>query len=260
MNINIKKFLKKNKKNKIVCLTAYSKSVAEILDKFCDLILVGDSMANVLYGMKNTHRIKLDQMIEHGLSVKKGIKKSLLVIDMPKGSYNNILQAKKNAKLIVKKTKCDAIKIENNNKNYKIIKALVNLNIPVMGHVGFTPQYKKKFKVEGKNKKEIKKLLKDAISIEKSGAFSIVLECITANAAKKITSALKIPTIGIGSSSHCDGQILVTDDMLGLSGFYPKFVKRYANLNIIIKKAVKKYSKEIKSNVFPSKKNFLYGK
>ena len=173
MNINIKKFLKKNKKNKIVCLTAYSKSVAEILDKFCDLILVGDSMANVLYGMKNTHRIKLDQMIEHGLSVKKGIKKSLLVIDMPKGSYNNILQAKKNAKLIVKKTKCDAIKIENNNKNYKIIKALVNLNIPVMGHVGFTPQYKKKFKVEGKNKKEIKKLLKDAISTNEKLKYDI---------------------------------------------------------------------------------------
>jgi 3-methyl-2-oxobutanoate hydroxymethyltransferase len=260
MHTNFKKFLKKNKKNKIVCLTAYSKNIAKILDKFCDLILVGDSMANVLYGMKNTHQISIEQIIKHGSSVQKGIKKSLLVVDMPKGSYSNVLQAKRNAKLIVSKTKCDAVKIESNNKNFKIIKALVKLKIPVMGHIGYTPQYKKKFKVEGKNKMEINKLIKEAIAVEKHGAFSVVLECLTAEAAKEITNTLKIPTIGIGSSSHCDGQILVTDDMLGLSGFYPKFVKRYANLDTIINNAVKKYSKEIKSNVFPSNKNFLYGK
>ena len=129
-----------------------------------------------------------------------------------------------------------------------------------MGHIGYTPQFKKKFKVEGRNSKEVKKLIKEALSIEKAGAFSIVLECITPNTAKIISNLLKIPTIGIGSSSYCDGQILVTDDILGLSGFYPRFVKKYVNLNTAIEKAVKKYSKEVKKKLFPKNKNFLYGK
>jgi len=179
---------------------------------------------------------------------------------MPKGSYNEPIQAKKNAKLILKKTNCDAVKIESNRKNFKIIRAIVKAKIPVMGHIGYTPQFKKKFKVAGENSYEIKNLVKESILIEKAGAFSIVLECLTPKAAKLITNALKIPTIGIGSSSYCDGQILVTDDMLGLSGFYPKFVKKYTNLNTIIEKAVKKYSKEVKTKVFPKNKNFLYGK
>ena len=247
-------------KSKIVSLTAYSRNFSKILDKHCDIILVGDSMANVLYGMKNTHKITLDTIIQHSISVKKGIKKSLLVVDMPKGSYNNPTQAKKNAQIIFKKTNCDAVKIESNNKNFKIIKEIVQAKIPVMGHIGYTPQFKDRFKVEGKNKKEIQKLIKEAILIEKAGAFSIVLECITPNTAKEITKLLKIPTIGIGSSSHCDGQILVTDDILGLSGFYPKFVKKYVNLNTVIEKAVKKYSKEVKAKLFPKNKNFLYGK
>lgn len=251
--------LKKNKK-KIVCLTAYSKSIAKILDKFCDIILVGDSMANVLYGMTNTHKITLENIVQHSISVKKGIKKSLLVVDMPKGSYTNSTLAKKNAKYIFNKTKCDAVKIESNSKNYKIISEIVKLKIPVMGHIGFTPQFKNKFRVEGRNNHEYKKLIREAISIEKAGAFSIVLECITPKLAKSITELLKIPTIGIGSSSFCDGQILVTDDMLGLSGFYPKFVKRFININAVIEKAVKQYSKEVISRKFPSKKNFLYGK
>ena len=256
----IKKILLKKKKKKIVCLTAYSKNFARILDKHCDIILVGDSMANVLYGMENTHKIKLDTIIQHSVSVKKGIRKSLLVVDMPKGSYKNPFQAKKNARLIFKKTNCDAVKIESNNKNFKIIKEIIKAKIPVMGHIGYTPQFKKKFKVEGKNKKEVRKLIKEAKLIEKAGAFSIVLECITPLAAKKITDLLTIPTIGIGSSSFCDGQILVTDDILGLSGFYPKFVKKYSDLNTVIEKAVKKYSKEVKNKVFPKNKNFLYGK
>ena len=256
----IKKILLKKNKKKIVCLTAYSKNFARILDKHCDIILVGDSMANVLYGMENTHKIKLDTIIQHSVSVKKGIRKSLLVVDMPKGSYKNPFQAKKNARLILKKTNCDAIKIESNNKNFKIIKEIIKAKIPVMGHIGYTPQFKKKFKVEGKNKKEVSKLIKEAKLIEKAGAFSIVLECITPLTAKKITDLLTIPTIGIGSSSFCDGQILVTDDILGLSGFYPKFVKKYSDLNTVIEKAVKKYSKEVKNKVFPKNKNFLYGK
>tara|TARA_B100000579_G_C22799022_1_gene838707 strand:+ start:636 stop:1418 length:783 start_codon:yes stop_codon:yes gene_type:complete len=256
----IKKILLKKGKNKIVSLTAYSKNFAKILDKHCDIILVGDSMANVLYGMKNTHNVTLDNIIQHSISVKKGINKSLLVVDMPKGSYKNPNQAKKNAKLIIKKTNCDAVKIESNNKNFKIIREITKAKIPVMGHIGYTPQFKKKFRIQGTNIKETKKLIKEAVSIEKAGAFSLVLECVTPNTAKDITNLLKIPTIGIGSSTYCDGQILVTDDMLGLSGFYPKFVKKYINLNTVIEKAVKKYSKEVKTKSFPKNKNFLYGK
>ncbi len=260
MSKKIKRILEKKNKKKIVSLTAYSKNIAKIIDKYCDIILVGDSMANVLYGMENTHKITLDTIIQHSISVRKGVKKSLLVVDMPKGSYKNPSQAKKNAKLIFNKTKCDAVKIESNNKNFKIIREITKAKIPVMGHIGYTPQFKNNFKVEGKNKKEAKRLIKESILIEKAGAFSIVLECITPNTAKEITSLLKIPTIGIGSSSYCDGQILVTDDIIGLSGFYPKFVKKYVNLNTVIEKAVKKYSKEVKTKLFPKNKNFLYGK
>ena len=246
MNIKIKKIIAKKNKSKIVSLTAYSKNISKILDNYCDIILVGDSMANVLYGLSSTHKISLQNIIEHTLSVKKGIKKSLLVVDMPKGTYETKKKAEKNAKLILKLTKCDAVKLESNNKNFSIIEMLVKKNIPVMGHIGYTPQFKNKFKIEGNNINKAKKLLKEALLIEKAGAFSIVLECLTSSASRLITNKLKIPTIGIGSSSYCDGQILVTDDMLGLSGFYPKFVKKYANLNKIIEKAVKKYSRDVK--------------
>ena len=136
-------------------------------------------MANVLYGHKNTHRITLENIIQHTLSVKMGVKKSLLVVDMPKGSYNNFQSAKKNAILIMNTTKCDAIKIESNKKNYKIIESLVKKNIPVMGHVGYTPQFKKKFKIEGQTRLEMSKLLKEAELIQKAGAFCIVLECLS---------------------------------------------------------------------------------
>jgi len=158
MNKKIKEILKKKNKSKIVCLTAYSKSIAKILDKFVDVVLVGDSMANVLYGQKNTHRISLENIIQHATSVRMGIKKSLLVVDMPKGSYKSKNLANKNAKKIIKKTNCDAVKIESNKKNFKIIEHLVKKNIPVMGHIGFTPQFNKKFKIEGQTIKEINKL------------------------------------------------------------------------------------------------------
>jgi len=257
MNSKIKKILLKKNKSKIVSLTAYSKSVAKILDKYCDIILVGDSVANVLYGHKNTHKISLTNIIQHSLSVKKGVKNSLLVVDMPKNTYNNSATAKRNARLVIKSTGCEAIKLESNKKNFVIIKKLIKEKIPVMGHIGFTPQFKKKFKVEGQTKREIKKLLKEAKLIEKAGAFSIVLECLSADSANLITKNLSIPTIGIGSSKYCDGQILVTDDMLGISGFYPKFVKRFANLNRVIENAVKKYTREVKLRKFPIAKNFF---
>jgi len=259
MNKKIKKIKLKKNKYKIVCLTAYSKSIANILDKYVDIILVGDSLANVLYGHSNTHKISLSNIIQHSQSVKMAIKKSLLVVDMPKGSYSNLKRAERNAKLVMKKTGCDAVKIESNKKNFSIIKSLVDKKIPVMGHIGFTPQFKKKFKIEGLTKAAAIKLLEEAKKIEKAGAFSIVLECLSPTSAKLITKQIKIPTIGIGSSSYCDGQILVTDDMLGISGFYPKFVKKYVNLNRIIAKAVKKYTRDVKFNNFPKKINFLNG-
>ena len=260
MNKKILKIKKKKNKLKIVCLTAYSKNISKILDKYCDIVLVGDSMANVLYGFKDTHNISLDNIIQHSLSVKKGIKKSLLVVDMPKGTYDNSFIAIKNAKIVMKKTKCDAVKIESNKKNFKIIDKLVKAKIPVVGHIGYTPQYKQKFKIEGDTKSKANHLLKEAKLIEKAGAFLIVLECIASKAAKEITNKLKIPTIGIGSSNYCDGQILVTDDMLGLSGFYPKFVKKYVTLDRVIEKAVKKYSTEVKLNKFPNARYSLNGR
>lgn len=255
MKKKIIKILKKKNKEKLVCLTAYSKSVAKLLDNYCDIILVGDSLATALYGMKTTHQITTTTMINHARSVKSAVNKSLCVVDMPINSYKSIRKAKINAKKIIKETKCEAVKIENNGKNFKIIKELVKSSIPVMGHIGFTPQYFKKFKLQGIKKRDQLKLIKDAKKIEEAGAFSIVLECIAENTARKITNNLKIPTIGIGASANCDGQILVTDDMLGLSGFYPKFVKKYQKLDKIIVNSVKKYRKEVISRKFPTKKN-----
>ena len=255
MKKNILKIIKTKNRRPLVCLTAYSKPIAKILDKYCDIVLVGDSLATAMYGMKNTHQITLESMIQHGVSVKSNLSKALCVIDMPINTYRNINEAKKNAKLILKKTKCDAVKMECNGKNFKIIESVVKLGIPVMGHIGFTPQYYKKFKVQGVLEKDRLKLIKEAKDNEKAGVFSIVVECVAANVAREITQNLKIPTIGIGASIHCDGQILVTDDMLGLSGFYPRFVKKFVRLNNIIEKGVQKYNKAVLTKKFPSKKN-----
>ncbi len=255
MNKKIKNILKKKNKKKLVCLTAYSGNTAKLLDNYCDIILVGDSLGNVLYGMKNTHSVSLEMMIRHAMSVKKSVKKSLFVVDMPKGTYKNVPSAIKNAKKIIKNTQCDAVKIESNKKNFNIIKGLVKSNIQVMGHIGFTPQFKEKFKIEGKDITSQNRLINEALEIQKAGSFSIVLECINSDTAKKITSKLYIPTIGIGSSINCDGQVLVTDDLLGMSGFYPKFVKKYALINKIIEKAIQRYSKDVKTKRFPKKKN-----
>ena len=248
-----------NLKNKrpIVCLTAYSKPYAKILDKYCDIVLVGDSLATAMLGMQNTHSVNMSTMIQHGVSVRTNLSNALCVVDMPYHSYKNIKQAKKNAKLIFNKTNCDAVKIECNGKNYDIIKSIVDAGMPVMGHIGFTPQYFKKFNVQGVLEKDRHKLLEQASKNQEAGIFSIVLECINSTTAREITKSLKIPTIGIGASVNCDGQILVTDDMLGLSGFYPKFVKKFVNLNNIIELGVKKYKKAVLNKNFPNKKNIF---
>ena len=234
--ITIKKILEKKNKTPITCLTAYSKTVAQIADKYCDIILVRDSLAMVLYGMKTTRDIKIDTMILHAKAVKDSTKKSIVVFDMPYKTYTNKFVAYKNAKRVMKLTKCDAIKLEGGKKITNIIKYLTAKGIPVMGHVGLLPQTSTNFKVKGKNLSQKKQILEDAVVVSNSGVFAIIIECVVESLAKKITKCVSVPTIGIGASKYCDGQILVTDDMLGLSNFFPKFVKQYSNLRKIIEK------------------------
>ena len=253
--ITIKKILSKKNKIPITCLTAYSKTIAQIADRYCDIILVGDSLGMVLHGMKTTREVKIEQMILHGKTVKNFVKKSLVVLDMPYRTYTNKSIAYKNAKKVIKLTRCDAIKLEGGKKVAQIIKYLVDKGIPVMGHVGLLPQSSADFKLKGKNFMQRKKILQDAIAVSNSGAFAIVIECVVESLAKKITKSISIPTIGIGASKYCDGQILVIDDMLGLSDFFPKFVKRYSNLREIIDKSIKNYTKDVKTRRFPSSKN-----
>ena len=254
-NNKILKILKKMNKEPIACLTAYSKNIAEILDRYCDIILVGDSLGMVLYGMKTTKEVRIETMMLHAKAVKKATKKSLVVFDMPYKTYTNKISAYTNAKKVMKFTGCDAIKLEGGKKIANIIKYLVNRKIPVMGHIGLLPQSIKKYQVQGKNLIQKKKILNDAWAIYKAGAFSMVIECVYESLAKEVTKMINIPTIGIGASKYCDGQILVTDDMVGLSNFSPKFVKQYSKLNKIIETSVKKYCRDVKLRKFPGKKN-----
>jgi len=249
------KLISKKNKSKIVCLTAYSKNIASILDDHCDMVLVGDSLGSVLYNYKSTRSVKLDTMIEHSKSVKMGIKKSLMIVDMPHNTYRNNSEALKNAKKIISKTRCDAVKLEGANKVVNIIKYLIKNNIPVQGHLGVLPQSAKNFKFKGKNFSERNKILNDAKLLEKAGVFSIVLECVESSLAKTITKELKIPTIGIGASAYCDGQVLVTDDLIGLNKINARFVKKYINITKHINSAIIKFKNEVKSNKFPKKKH-----
>ena len=254
MNKKISDFIKKKNKTKLVTLTAYSKNIASILDNYCDLILVGDSLGSVLYNYKSTREVTLNTMVEHSKSVRMGIKKSLMIVDMPHNTYRNSKEALKNAKFIMKKTKCDGIKLEGGKKIINSVKTLVKNNIPVMGHIGVLPQSDKSFKFKGKKKSEKENIMRDAKLLEEAGAFSIVLECIETSVAKLVTKSISVPTIGIGASNNCDGQILVFDDLIGLNPIKVRFVKKYTNINKEISKAVSKYSSEVKSRKFPSKK------
>tara|TARA_B110001450_G_scaffold41722_1_gene37740 strand:+ start:73 stop:843 length:771 start_codon:yes stop_codon:yes gene_type:complete len=251
----IVKFIKKKNKSKIICLTAYSKNIASIIDKHCDLILVGDSLASVLYNFTSTKKVTLEMMIEHSKSVRMGISKSLMIVDMPYNTYRNPKEALKNAKRIISQTKCDGVKLEGGKKIYQIIKTLIKNKIPVMGHLGLLPQSAKNFKYKGKEKVEKKKLLSDAMLLEKAGVFSMVLECVESSLAKDITKSIKIPTIGIGASVYCDGQILVTDDLIGLNKISARFIKKYTNIEKHINDAVFKFKKEVIKNKFPQKKH-----
>ena len=249
------KLLKKKNRSKIICLTAYSKNIASIIDNHCDITLVGDSLGSVLYNYKSTRQVSLNTMIEHSKSARLGIKKSLMVVDMPFNTYRNSKEALKNAKLIISKTKCDAVKLEGGKKIIKIVDTLVKNKIPVMGHLGVLPQSAKNFKFKGKKISERIKILNDAKALETAGAFSIVLECIESTLSKEITKSIKILTIGIGASSNCDGQVLVTDDLIGLNFINVRFVKQFANVRKLINKAVLSYKNEVKKLKFPVKKH-----
>ena len=252
----IKKIVTKKNKQKIICLTAYSKNVAEILDNHCDIVLVGDSLGSVLYNYNSTRKVSLKTMIEHSKSVKMGIKKNLMVVDMPYRTYRNPREALKNAKYIISQTGCDAVKLEGGKSIIKIIKHLIKNKVQVMGHIGLLPQSQKgKFRFKGKNKIEKNKILNDAKILSSSGVFSIVLECVEKSLAKQITNLIKVPTIGIGASAHCDGQILVTDDLLGLNPTNFRFVKKYANLRKIIDKSARLFKQEVIKKSFPKSKN-----
>ena len=256
------KILHKSFSKPISCLTAYSPSIAKILDGKIDLILVGDSLGTTLYGMKNTQEVTMDMMKNHGAAVNKEIKKSLKVLDMPYKTYDNKIDAYKNARILLNHCKPDLLKIEISEKKLVVLKHLVDKKINIISHIGVTPQSYKNFnkiKVLGKTDKEKKNLLKLARDSETLGAKAILLECITADTAKLITENISIPTIGIGASKYCDGQVLVFDDLINLSinDKKPKFVKNYFNFNKVVSNIIKKYNQEVKLKKIPSTK-FTY--
>jgi 3-methyl-2-oxobutanoate hydroxymethyltransferase len=249
----------KSKGEKISMLTAYDYSFAKIIDEAgIDIILVGDSASNVIAGHETTLPITLDQMIYHASSVIRAVKRALVVVDLPFGTYQSDSQeALKSAIRIMKESGAHAVKLEGGHLAKESIERIIQAGIPVMGHLGLTPQSIYKFgtyTVRAKEDEEAKTLILDSKMLEKVGCFSIVLEKIPNKVAKKVTSSLKLPIIGIGAGSHVDGQVLVSHDMLGMNkDFSPRFLRRYLDLDSLVSNAVKKYSKDIKDGNFPNK-------
>ena len=238
-------------KQKIVMLTAYDFPTAKLMDGIVDIILVGDSLGMVVLGYENTTQVTMDDMLRATAAVARGAKNTLIVGDMPFGTYENEKDALKNAKLFLE-VGAHAVKVE---KKPEIAEFLVKNGIEVMGHIGLTPQTITTFKVQGKDKESAEKILEDAKALGKAGCFSLVLECIPLSLAKKITASISILTIGIGAGVHCDGQVLVTNDILGLYGdFKPKFLKRYAEIGLQMKKAFEEFAKEVRKEKFPADK------
>lgn len=248
----------KEEKQKITMLTAYDFPLASIIDQAgIDMILVGDSLGMVVLGYESTVPVTMDEMIHHAKAARRGIKYAFLVGDMPFMSYQaDINEAIKNAGRFLKEAGCDAIKLEGGLEAVAATKAIVDAGIPVVGHVGLTPQSATKlggFKVQGKDAQSAQKIIDSCLSLEKAGCFSIILECVPDKLAEIITKKLKIPTIGIGAGVNCDGQVLVTHDLIGLfERFTPKFVKRYINLAPEILRAVKTYREEVVAQRFPT--------
>ena len=245
----------------IVCTTAYTTPMAEIADKHCDLILVGDSVGMVLHGYDSTLGVTLDMMILHGKAVRRGVRHAAMVVDMPFGTYEESKeQAFRNASLVMRETAAAAVKMEGGVHMAETIAFLVERGIPVMAHVGLTPQTINViggYKVQGRGA-DAERIMEDAKAVAEAGAFSLVLEKITAGLADEITASIDIPTVGIGASVGCDGQILVIDDLLGLfTAFKPKFVKRYGNLGEDAEKAFEAYSRDVRSRAFPAEEHMF---
>lgn len=239
----------------LVCLTAYDAPRAALLDPFVDVLLVGDSLGMVVHGLDSTVGVTLEMMIMHGKAVMRGAKQAFVVVDMPFGSYETSpIHAFENAARVMMETGCQAVKLESGVYSGDTIKHLVDRGIPVMGHVGLRPQaihVDGGFKAKGRTNSERQRVIDEAKAAEDGGAFAIVIEGVAEDLAAEITSKLSIPTIGIGASASCDGQILVTEDMLGLFDWTPKFVRRYGNVRGEIAKSVEAYAKEVRSREFP---------
>lgn len=243
-------------RSKVVCLTAYTTPIARLLDRHCDLLLVGDSLGMVLYGMDTTVGVSLDMMVAHGRAVMRGVSQACVIIDLPFGSYQESKeQAFRSALKLMQETGCDGVKLEGGAEMAETIAFLVERGIPVFGHVGLMPQLVKVaggFRSTGHSQAEAEKVHRDAQAVAEAGAFAIVVEGTIEEIAREITSSIPVPIIGIGASPACDGQILVSDDMLGLfSAFRPKFVKRYAELTQEISTAVANYAADVKEGLFP---------
>lgn len=246
----------------LVCLTAYTAPMAASLDPYCDLLLVGDSIGMALYGMDNTLQVDIEMMVRHGQAVMRRAETACVVIDMPFGTYEESPeQAYRNAAHIMRETGADAVKLEGGVDMAETIAYLVKRKIPVMGHIGLMPQSVLKeggYRVKGKTADSETALLEDARAVEDAGVFSFVLEGTVDDVSESITKSVSVPVIGIGASAACDGQILVTEDMLGmLDGHTPKFVKQYAQIGEVIEQAVKTYRDEVQARSFPSDE-YLY--
>jgi 3-methyl-2-oxobutanoate hydroxymethyltransferase len=243
----------------IVALTSYHAHTAAIADKHVDFLLVGDSLGMVMHGFESTLPVPLDLMIMHGRAVMRGARQALVVVDMPFGSYEESpAQAFRNAARVMKETECGAIKLEGGKRMAETIRFLVDRGIPVMAHIGLTPQSINVFggfKTQGKTKETWPLIEEDARLVAEAGAFSVVLEAVVEPLAKKITQALPIPTIGIGASAACDGQILVMEDMLGLSPRVPKFVKEFGKVGAAIENAIALYAEDVRARRFPLAEN-----
>ncbi len=249
---------------KITSLTAYDYSFAKILDEAgIDILLVGDSLGSVIQGQESTLPVTLDEMVYHTRAVVRGRKRALVVADIPFLSFQvSVEEAKRNAGRFLQEGGAEAVKLEGGVVVLQTIQAIVRMGVPVMGHVGLTPQWIHRFggyRVQGKEKAEREAVLKDALAVEEAGAFSVVLEGIPADLAREITQRLSIPTIGIGAGVYCDGQVLVVHDMLGLFDAYtPKFVKKYADLKTVMAKAVKNFIAEVREKKFPDEKHSFH--
>jgi len=239
----------------IVVLTSYHAHTAALADKYCDAILVGDSLGMVMHGLESTVPVTLEMMILQGRAVMRGSKRALIVVDMPFGSYEaSREQAFMSAARVLKDTGCGAVKLEGGRRMAETIAFLTERGVPVMGHVGLTPQSINalgSFRAQGRDEADWAAIEDDALAVAQAGAFSVVIEAVAEPLARKITQVVEIPTIGIGASAACDGQVLVMEDMLGLSPRVPKFVKRYGDLGPGIDKAIATYAAEVRSRAFP---------